>query len=1011
MNKLRLFIFISAFLISLASCDNAFFGDKDVGGRAEDEIAYASAQSLDVTYRVSDSQAGTIEGKSSVKLSFPFVVLFNLNPNYGTFSGWKVYQNYGQKDQALLVENTDYKIGKEKYTGDSIITEFIVMKKFSKVCVVAECQKTLAASFVIGVENPIEGYTESDTTTARLNVPVAISFTENKNYGTFVRWHVFKDYSYDPQTKTATMTEIADDDNSIVSFVDSDFSSISAQVAFKQARDDIAIFPEIKPEPFVWFISPSVKKESESFQVGQVVPAGKIDKNAKETFTINASVEEDYAITGIRVYVPYLNSKKIVSNVKAYASDGEDLTKIVFPDVEITDETPAFIFTNVQYDEFQLTASLDVKINSADVDGYCIEPVIKERPVVSDSTVLNSDGTVKQKQSFVLTFSENLDETSKSIAGKLSFRKRLSDEAKSVECSSMFSAPVVKDNTVTVDAEQSFPLGTEIVIFVDGSVRTVSGSTLGNGKKFLYSVTTKNIPPSIYLVEKDDVVAGGTFATCDENLVPQLDPSGSFTVTIGSDKAVSKFVVVERCMKLSGSMAVRYEDESSDSFYFVPENGKMMFVNDEFITGKFFKYNYYSCRTVNGGSSGTSSPEFYQETDGKYKLKIKTDVKKGGFHQWDIYAFDKTDSKSIPVTVCGKIKRNVVDVNSVSIENITATGCNVVASGNSSSFFGLKKKQDVFVRVTNVNSGVQEIRFFPGGNDRTLMNFSNKKGSRGFEIDGLKRNTSYSLGVQTVNEYGYISDVQSSFFITAKADVGDIVFYNPNDGERKVLFMTVEEYNKTRQNSISFKSFADIYKPLGVVYCRDNDIISIVGNSICAANDVLFKFKHLVHSEESILNFVADGIEILEDRNNLIELRKIIHENIENNPDDYPDFVLRIDNGINFFEQMLTFDSAFGQIDKLGLQFYLPDSFDEIYLSGETLHVSDDRTINGRPDVLEAVKKAFDALDWNYRVDHIYTRFNRSKHSYGQKYESYTFVNGDIGFVCPVTELVGIELY
>ena len=59
----------------------------------------------------------------------------------------------------------------------------------------------------------------------------------------------------------------------------------------------------------------------------------------------------------------------------------------------------------------------------------------------------------------------------------------------------------------------------------------------------------------------------------------------------------------------------------------------------------------------------------------------------------------------------------------------------------------------------------------------------------------------------------------------------------------------------------------------------------------------------------------------------------------------------------------------------------------------------------------EAVKKAFDALDWNYRVDHIYTRFNRSKHSYGQKYESYTFVNGDIGFVCPVTELVGIELY
>ena len=452
MNKLRLFIFISAFLLSLASCDNAFFGDKDVGGRAEDEIAYASAQSLDVTYRVSDSQAGTIEGKSSVKLSYPFVVLFNLNPNYGTFSGWKVYQNYGQKDQALLVENTDYKIGKEKYTGDSIITEFIVMKKFSKVCVVAECQKTLAASFVIGVENPIEGYTESDTTTARLNVPVAISFTENKNYGTFVRWHVFKDYSYDPQTKTATMTEIADDDNSIVSFVDSDFSSISAQVAFKQARDDIAIFPEIKPEPFVWFISPSVKKESESFQVGQVVPAGKIDKNAKETFTINVSVEEDYAITGIRVYVPYLNSKKIVSNVKAYASDGEDLTKIVFPDVEITDETPAFIFTNVQYDEFQLTASLDVKINSADVDGYCIEPVIKERPVVSDSTVLNSDGTVKQKQSFVLTFSENLDETSKSIAGKLSFRKRLSDGAKSVECSSMFSAPVVKDNTVTVDA-------------------------------------------------------------------------------------------------------------------------------------------------------------------------------------------------------------------------------------------------------------------------------------------------------------------------------------------------------------------------------------------------------------------------------------------------------------------------------------------------------------------------------------------------------------------------------
>lgn len=1011
MNKLRLFICISAFLISLVSCDNALFNDKDVRGRAEDEFAYASAQSLDVTYRVSDSQAGTIEGKSSVKLSYPFVVLFNLNSNYGTFSGWKVYQNYGQKDQALLVENTDYKMGKEKITGDSIISEFIVMKKFSKVCVVADCQKTLSASFVIGVENPIEGYTESDSTTARLNVPVAISFTENKNYGTFVRWHVFKDYSYNPETKAATMTEIADDDSSIVSFVDSDFSSISAQVVFKEARDDIAIFPEIKPEPYVWSLSPSVKKESESFQVGQVVPAGKIDKNTTETFMINASVEEDYAITGIRVYVPYLNSKKIISNVKAYTPDGKDITKIVFPEIEETDEKPAFIFTEVQSDEFQLSASLVVKINSADVDGYCIEPVIKERPVVADSTILNSDGTVKQKQSFVLTFSEKLDETSKSIAGKLSFRKRAPDGTKSVECASMFSSPVVKDNTVTIDADQFFPLGTEIVIFVDGSVRTASGSTLGNGKKFLYSVTTKNIPPSISLVEKDDVVAGGTLASCDESLIPQLDPSESFTVSIASDKAVSKFVVIERCMKLSSSMAVRYEDESQDNFYFVPESGKMMFVNDEFITGKFLKYNYYSCRAVNGVSGETSSPEFYMEMDGKYKLKLKTDVKKGGIHQWDIYAFDKTDSKSIPVTVCGKIKRTVVDVNSVAIENITATACNVVASGNSLSFFGSKKKQDVFVRVTNVNSGVQEVRFFPGGTDRSLTNFSVKKGSRSFAIDGLKRNTSYSLGVQTVNDYGYLSDVQTSFFITAKADAGDLVFYNPDDGERKVLFMTVDEYNKLKLNGISFRSFTNIYKPLGVVYCRDNDMISIVGNSICAANDVLFKFKRLIQAEESILNFVAGGIEILEDRSNLIELRKIIHENIENNPGDYPDFVLRKDNEIGVFEQILTFDNAFGRIDKLGLQFYLPDAFDEVYLSGESLRISDDRTIDGRFDVAEAVKKGFAALEWNYRADHIYTRFNRSKSSDSQEYESYTFVNGDIGYVCPVTELVGIDLY
>lgn len=293
--------------------------------------------------------------------------------------------------------------------------------------------------------------------------------------------------------------------------------------------------------------------------------------------------------------------------------------------------------------------------------------------------------------------------------------------------------------------------------------------------------------------------------------------NGKFQVSLAfkDGKKATKYKVIERCMELTSDMIVQ---DKNGNWIEVPESGIELF-NDY---GEFLRSDIFN------------ASDFYDSTGESLSVEVK--VKKGGIHQWEIYAVDDNGMSRKPFKFSATVVNNAKSLDpskmafSDSIKvystfigitfNPSFLPSDYLTSGNNNSYTFNESNIDSTIlaiwesqgRKTYINNKLTDF-YIKNENSGSLYNYC---------AGGLERNTNYQLSLTLVNDYGFRSPSEFKvIFKTRKVIEGEIAAFVGNDLDT-VKYLSLEEYNKYKEEGVfGINPFAI------VTYAKNNRIYGL----------------------------------------------------------------------------------------------------------------------------------------------------------------------------------------
>ena len=365
---------------------------------------YDAAEEISITVAVPNQTMGVLVSPPTMcKVGFTIDLEFQLNEDYGTFHGWKIYSNYVEDGENTELDETYVKIVSQSNYNNSYKCTLMFLKYAENVRIIPDCRKNpydLAESvmFEVRPDNNSHGSMVNPPEKGKVGFAISLEFNLNEEFGTFGGWEAWADYGK-PEQKNLVET-------GIVSFLDiSENKGVcKCQVKFNNSVENasIRIIPRVISHPVIKFEYPSVKENSKTKEVGSITPVGNTKEIVGKEFDLKVKMDEEYAF--LKWHIDYEKSDGTKVNLVS-ETDAEDSSVLNYKDgTEII-----FALSNMVEKDSLEEANCTAKILKNNPDKkYVITAKAAERPKIKLTDPSNGSSGNNRITNIKIVFSKSM---------------------------------------------------------------------------------------------------------------------------------------------------------------------------------------------------------------------------------------------------------------------------------------------------------------------------------------------------------------------------------------------------------------------------------------------------------------------------------------------------------------------------------------------------------------------------------------------------------------------------